>query len=98
MQRIKVSENKEFTRQFPGRLMTEIEVVTRSGQKLTASAQYPKGHAKNPMNDDDVNSKFAGLCGDALAPARRDALLKALWDVDRAADIGKVLELTVLKA
>lgn len=97
MQRITVSENKEFTRQFPEKLMSEIEVVTRAGQKLTASAQYPKGHAKNPMNDDDVNAKFAGLCGELLAPGRRDALLKALWDIDRAPDLAKVLDLVLIE-
>jgi 2-methylcitrate dehydratase len=97
MQSIKVSENPEFTRQFPGKLMSEIEVQTRGGQKLTLSAQYPKGHAKNPMNDDDVNTKFVGLCGDILPAGRRDALLKALWDLERAPELGKVLDLTLVE-
>lgn len=93
MQRIRISENKAFTGEFPSKLVTRIEVTTRSGERLTGTAAYPKGHAKNPMSDADVESKFADLSRDLLAPHQCDALLRALWDVDQAADVGKVLAL-----
>jgi hypothetical protein len=46
------------------------------------------------MSDEDVNGKFRDLAGGLLEPGRRDALLAALWDVDKAALIGKILDLT----
>src|SRR5207247_8026965 len=55
MNRIRVAEHPEFTRRFPQELVSEIEVVTRSGQRLTERAEYPKGHVRNPMTDDDVD-------------------------------------------
>jgi 2-methylcitrate dehydratase len=94
MQRIKIAENPEFTREFPSKLITRIEVMTRGGQRLVETASYPKGHAKNPMSDADVESKFADLSKDLLAPARREALLRALWDIDQSDDVGKIVELT----
>jgi 2-methylcitrate dehydratase len=94
MKRIKVAENPEFTKQFPGKLMTEIEVTTRGGERVVAAASYPKGHARNPMSDEDVASKLADLSRDVLAPDRRDALLKLLWDVERVPDIAQVIDLT----
>ncbi len=94
MQRIRVSENQDFTREFPAKLVTRIEVTTRAGQKLIETAAYPKGHAMNPLNDADLEGKFAGLTQRVLPPPRRDALVKALWDVDQAADIGRIIELT----
>lgn len=93
MQRIKVAENPEFTREFPAKLVTRIEVTARDGRRLVETASYPKGHAKNPMSDSDVVGKFADLSGDLLAPVRRDALLKALWNIDEAADITSVIDL-----
>jgi len=93
MQRIRISENPEFTREFPAKLMTRIEVTTRGGQRLVEMASYPRGHAKNPMSDADVESKFADLSGTLLTPDRRDALLRALWDIDQASDIVKVMDL-----
>jgi 2-methylcitrate dehydratase len=93
MQRIRISENPEFTREFPSKLVTRIEVTTRGGQRLVETASYPKGHARNPMSDADVESKFADLSRDLLPAARRDALLRALWDFDQAPDIVKVMDL-----
>jgi len=93
MQRIRISENPEFTREFPSKLMTRIEVTTRGGQRLVEMASYPRGHAKNPMSDADVESKFTDLSRALLAPDRRDALLRALWDIDQASDIVKVMDL-----
>ena len=94
MQRIRISENPEFTREFPAKLMTRIEVTTRGGQRLVEMASYPRGHAKNPMSDADVESKFADLSGTLLTPDRRDALLRALWDIDQADDVNGIMELT----
>ena len=97
MNRIKIAENKEFTRQFPEKLMTEIEVLTRSGQRLVESAQYSKGHAKNPMTDADVDAKLGILCEELMGHAQRDALLKELWNIDQARDLNTLLDLLVIK-
>ena len=97
MNRIKIVENKEFTRQFPHKLMTEIEVITRDGKRMVESAQYSKGHAKNPMTDADVEAKFGLLCEGFMDNTQRDALLKALWNVDQAADLRELLDLLVMQ-
>jgi len=93
MPKISISENKEFTREFPGKLTSRFEVKMRDGKTLVETASYPKGHAKNPMNDADVEGKFAGLTEGLIKPGQRDKLLAALRDVDKAADVGSVLEL-----
>ena len=98
MSRIKIAENKEFTRQFPGKLMTEIEVVTRDGKRIVESAHYPKGHAKNQMSDADVETKLSILCEGLMDASQRDALLKALWGIDQAADLSNLLNLLAFKS
>jgi 2-methylcitrate dehydratase len=93
MPKITISENKDYTRDFPAKLTSRFEVKTRDGKTLVETTSYPKGHAKNPMNDADVESKFAGLTEGLLKPGQREALLRALRDIDKAADVGSVLEL-----
>lgn len=93
MSRIKIRENKDFTRQFPGKLMTEIEVITRDGKRIVETANYPKGHAKNPMTDADVEAKFGILCEGLLDASRQSALLKTVWALDHAADLTTLLDL-----
>ncbi len=95
MNRIKISENKAFTAAFPETLSTRIEVVTKGGQRMIEVAQYPKGHAKNPMTDEDVNNKFAMVCEGVMPAAQRDKLRDALWNLDQAANLDRVFELLV---
>ena len=93
MQKIKIAESAEFERQFPNALMTEIEVLTRGGERVVERASYPRGHAKNPMSEEDIENKFRTLADNIMKPAQRDALLKALREVDEAREIGQVLAL-----
>jgi len=93
MNRIRVAPHAEFTHRFPGELVSEIEVVTRSGERLVERAQFPKGHARNPMTDADVVAKFRDLSEDVLGTARAGAALDALWKLEEAPGIGSVLDL-----
>ena len=97
MNRIRVAEHPEFTRRFPQELVSEIEVITRSGQRLTERAEYPKGHVRNPMTDDDLDAKFRDLSTHLLGPAQTEAALSALWRLEEADRIGSVLDLVTLK-
>lgn len=93
MQKIKIAESAEFTRQFPGALMTEIALTTKQGARIVEKASYPRGHAKNPMSEEDIEAKFETLAESTMQPAHATALLQALWAVDRAAQIDDVLKL-----
>jgi 2-methylcitrate dehydratase len=96
MRRIHVAENPEFTRRFPQELRSQIDVTTRSGQRFTERAEYPKGHAENPMTDADVESKFRDLAGDVLGAERASAALGTLWRLDEAGRAGVVLDALTL--
>jgi 2-methylcitrate dehydratase len=93
MNRIRVAEHGEFTRRFPRELVSEIEVVTRAGARLTERAEFPKGHARNPMTDADVVTKFRDLSADVLSPAQVGAALDALWRLSETDRVGSVLDL-----
>jgi 2-methylcitrate dehydratase len=93
MQKIRIAENEGFTQRFPAEMVTEIVVTTRSGERLREIAAYPRGHAKNPMNDAEVEEKFAALAEPVMPKAGSAALLQALWSTERAASIREVLDL-----
>jgi 2-methylcitrate dehydratase len=97
MQKIKIAENLEFTAQFPAKLVTQFDVTVRDGKKLTLTAQYPKGHANNPMSDAEVELKFLNLCEPLMDEAQRKALLAALWKIDAAPAAGSIIDLMLIK-
>ena len=93
MNRIKVSENPEFSRAYPGARMTEIEVVTRSGERLVERASYPKGDPRNPLSDEEVEAKFRRLCLEVLTLQQCQAASETLWRLEDVPDIGRVIDL-----
>src|SRR3989442_5770990 len=97
MNRIRVAENPELTRRFPQELASRIEVITRSGQRFTERADYPKGHAKNPMTDADVERKFRDLSAAVLGGAQSAGVLEALWRLDEVLKMGAVVDLFIPK-
>ena len=98
MAKIKISESKAFTARFPHELVTQIDITTASGEKISQTATYPKGHSKNPMTDADVESKFNTLAEDLMPQAQRDALIKAVWSLETAPSVDALFDLTKVSA
>jgi 2-methylcitrate dehydratase len=92
MNKIRVSESEELTRQFPEKLPSEIELVTTGGERIIERASYPKGHARNPMTDEEVEAKFRTFAEPIYGPKRCQAALAALWRLEEAKELGPVLD------
>src|SRR5207247_1341408 len=54
---------------------------------------HPTGTPQRPMSDEDISGKFRALADSVLEPARSQELLAALWRIDEAADVGKLMSL-----
>lgn len=93
MQKISVKENPEFTRQYPEAQVAQVELVTRSGQRIVERASYPKGHWKNPLTDAELEVKFHSLAQTVLKPEQSRQALEVLGKLEEVDDIASVLEL-----
>ena len=93
IQKVTVRENPEFTKQYPNLVPCRIEVVSSGGGRQVAGVSYPRGHAKNPMTDAEIEDKFCRLCSGSLTPTQTQAVLASLWALDQVNDVGQVLEL-----
>jgi len=93
MDRIAISENAEFSRRYPEAMDCRIEVTAKDGRRLVEQGSHPKGHAKNPMTDAEVEEKYWKLCEGRLRRQGARALLDAVWKLETLPDAG---ELTAL--
>lgn len=88
MRKVKVSESPELCAQYPEAVPSRLSVRMLSGEVLATEVRYPTGHARNPMNDAEVEKKFRGMFL-AHGNARQcDEVLKALWALDEVKDFG----------
>ena len=69
MAKIEVIEAPDLTAAYPAKVPTRIVAELDDGTRHEALAEYPLGHSRQPMNDDQVAAKFFDLCG-AGQPSR----------------------------
>ena len=93
IQKVEVVESPELSRVYPEGIPNDIEVVMTSGEHYRERIDYPLGHDKNPMVDEEVEEKFRRLVQPHLPPRRIDRILQKLWRLEEVTEIGEVLGL-----
>jgi 2-methylcitrate dehydratase len=91
MKKIEVREDEEFTRDYPESYRFSIEVMLRSGEKFVRDVRYAKGHPKNPLTDDEIETKFRKLSREVMSHQQIDTVLKELWHIEEVDDISDII-------
>jgi 2-methylcitrate dehydratase PrpD len=73
---------------------TEVTITLRNGREYRHRVEHATGAPENPMTDAQLDEKFRVLAGDVLPSSEVETLLAALWDLDRADNVGDVVGLT----
>ena len=76
--------------------LCELDVITGSGQRKSIRVEYHRGHWRNPMSDDEMETKFRSLVGGMLPAARVDALVEQLWSLESLPEVGTLVQMTRL--
>ncbi len=94
MSKVKVAESPELCDQYPEGVPSRVSIRMSSGEVLVKEIRYPMGHAKNPMNDAEVEMKFRKLFLINGNANKCDDVMAALWALDDVKDFsGDVLSL-----
>jgi 2-methylcitrate dehydratase len=96
IKKLKVVEEPEFTRRYPGESCTRIEVTTTDGRRVAAETSHPKGHYRNSLTDGEVEDKFRGLAAATLGTEGCDRMLAEVWNLENAAGLDRVFESLVM--
>jgi 2-methylcitrate dehydratase len=71
-------------------------VKLASGKIVSKQVDYHKGHPKNPMSDQEVEEKFQKLTRKYLDKNRARRIVRAVWNLEKAKDVLKVVSLLTL--
>jgi len=88
MRKVKVRESAELTAQYPEAAPARLQIRMASGAVHKAEIKYPTGHARQPMDDAELERKFCELFAAHGNETRAKAVLGALWKLDTAKDVG----------
>jgi len=96
LKKITVIEDKALSDIYPEAVANRVSVKLSSGKVVSKQVDYHKGHPKNPMSDGEVEEKFQRLAKKYLAKNRARRILDAVWDLEKAKDISKVISMMSL--
>jgi len=83
MKRMAIEERPDFTAAYPDELLTEYEVLLRSGARIRERTTHPKGHPRNPMTGEDVARKFARLSKSVLSQDRTELIQSTIGNLEK---------------
>jgi len=80
--RITLREDPALTAGYPEGIPNRITVTTSDGDRLVREVRFPRGHARNPMSDDELVTKFRLNVEERLSPAQADAVVEAVMHLE----------------
>jgi 2-methylcitrate dehydratase len=73
------------------------EIITKDGQNYSLRVDYPRGHARDPMTDDEIVDKFKTMASRYMDKKHMDRLINTVFELDKLDDIGKLAELMTFR-
>lgn len=89
--KVKVHRDKELSARYPRGIPNRITVTMADGRTIVREVEFPRGHAHNPMTDDEVEQKFRSMVEPRYGKEVADQVLKACWGLDNLQNAGELL-------
>jgi 2-methylcitrate dehydratase len=89
-ERVTVREDPELSDGYPEGIPNRITVTTTGGDRDVREVRHPRGHARNPMTDEEVVGKYRTNVEGRLDADRMAAIERQVWDLEQ----GSLRELT----
>jgi len=71
------------------------EIITEQGKKYSLRVDYPRGHARNPMTDEEIVDKFRDMASRHMSDEHMSRLIDTVFALEKLDDIGKLNGLLV---
>src|SRR6202047_2435599 len=93
LESVKVERNAELSAMYPGAVANIVHVDLADGKRLTRRVDYPLGHAKNPLEDFEVEKKFLSLVAAAFTRDHAAKIIEHVWSLDEHCDVHHLMKL-----
>ena len=96
LDRTKIVETEECNAGYPDGIPNRLIVRLRDGRELSKLVKYPRGHAGNPMTDDEVIAKFCRQAEGVVSGETADRIVDLAMSLDELSDVAELLEFQTL--
>lgn len=90
-----IVEADDLNEGYPDGIPNRLKVYLKNGKCYEKTVKYPRGHAGNPMSDDEVEYKFRTLAKGVISEQQQDKLLAEMWKLDTAKSVQNLWQFEV---
>ncbi len=94
--KVRVEVKNELSNLYPEGIPTRVTISTRKGETRSEYVLYPKGHAKNRMDDQELIKKFMDNTDGIITYSEADRIVNAVMELDKCKDISKLSNMFVV--
>jgi 2-methylcitrate dehydratase len=91
--KVKVHRDAALSSHYPAGIPNRVKVKLQNGRQLVREVEFPRGHARNPMTDAEVERKFRTLVEPRYGRERADRVLKTCWELEKVKTAGELVRL-----
>jgi len=73
------------------------EIITKDGQKYRLRVDYPRGHVRNPMTDEEIIHKFRSMTSKYMSNEQMNQITDTVFGLDNLDDIRILMGLMCFK-
>ena len=85
--RTEIVEDPDCNAGYPKGIPNDIIITCADGTKANKRVDFPRGHAGNPMTDDEVVKKFRTMAASVIDDSTAAKILDQAWSLDKLADV-----------
>ncbi|MBI3407967.1 MAG: MmgE/PrpD family protein [Planctomycetes bacterium] len=91
--KVKLHRDAALSARYPVGIPNRLTITMNDGKQFVNEVEFPRGHAKNPMTDAEVEHKFRTLVEPRYGKERAGQILKACWEIEQTGDAGKLIHM-----
>jgi 2-methylcitrate dehydratase len=91
---VSLDEDPELTAGYPEGIPNRVVVTTRDGAQVERLVTHPRGHARNPMSDDEVAAKYRANVSGRWNDAKAERVAELVWTLDEAGTVDELVRAT----
>ena len=94
--RTEIVEDAELNKDYPKGIPNDVTITCTDGTKVNKRVDFPRGHAENPMTDEEVVAKFKRLARGVISDETAADILEKAWKLDTMDDMRPLFSFDVL--
>lgn len=95
--RTTIVEDPKLNKGYPEGIPNDVTISCADGTTLNKRVDFPRGHAKNPMTDEEVVAKFQRMAQGVVSDKTAASILDLAWNLDKLSDVTPLFAFEVME-